>query len=111
MPKAKKKGGRPSKYKPEYPAELSKHFGKGGSYEAFAGVVGVAIQTLYDWEKRHPEFLAAKQEGVSLSQHVWEQIGMAGMTGKISGFNATVWIFNMKNRFGWRDARDVKTSL
>ncbi len=28
---------------------------------------------------------------------------MAGMTGKVPGFNATIWIFNMKNRHGWAD--------
>lgn len=33
----------------------------------------------------------------------WEE---KGIEGKI---NASVWIFNMKNRFGWRDRQDTKT--
>ncbi len=33
----------------------------------------------------------------------WEE---KGIEGKI---NASVWIFNMKNRFGWRDRQDTKS--
>lgn len=33
----------------------------------------------------------------------WEQAGIDGMMGKIKGFNAKVWGFNFKNRFGWKE--------
>ena len=36
-----------------------------------------------------------------------EKLGMLGMIGKLTGFNATVWIFMMKNKMGWRDKRDI----
>lgn len=35
----------------------------------------------------------------------WERCGRGMATG--ADGNATVWIFNMKNRFGWRDQKDV----
>ena len=36
----------------------------------------------------------------------WEKTGVAGRMGKITFFNAAVWMFNMKNRAGWRDKVD-----
>ena len=83
---------------------------QGLSYEAFAGVVGTHIDTLYHWEKIHPEFSEAKKHGVSRSRIWWERAGQSGMLGEVKGFNAAVWIFNMKNRFGWRDAQSVEHS-
>jgi len=83
---------------------LIKHMGEEGlSYETFAVVVGTWAATLYNWEKEHPEFLEAKRKAFEANRIFWERIGLAGMAGKIDGFNATVWIFNMKNRHHWRD--------
>jgi len=36
----------------------------------------------------------------------WETMGIEGTRGKIPFFNAGSWIFNMKNRAGWRDKVD-----
>lgn len=39
----------------------------------------------------------------------WETRGICGMNGDIPGFNATAWIFNMKNRFkDWNDTRQTQ---
>lgn len=38
---------------------------------------------------------------------LWEKAGLDGMMGRIPGFNATSWKFNMANRFRWRDRNDV----
>jgi hypothetical protein len=100
-------GGRPSKYKKEYCEQLLEHGKKGLSLETFAGQIGVDRDTLKEWAKKHKEFSAAKKKFEDLSQFVWEQYGIAGMVGKIKGFNAAVWIFNMKNRFSWRDKREI----
>ncbi len=104
MKKPKNKGGRPSKYKPEYCAALIKHMGVDLlSYETFAAIVKVNVDTLYQWEGVHPEFSEAKKQAFLENKLGWEKIGMMGMAGKIAGFNATLWIFNMKNRHQWRD--------
>lgn len=97
-------GGRPTKYRGEYCQELIEHMGNQGlSYESFAGVIGVSIQTLYEWEAKHKRFFEAKQEAFAKNRVWWERVGAAGMAGKIPGFNSTVWVFSMKNRHGWRD--------
>jgi hypothetical protein len=109
----KRKPGRPSLYKPEYGAMLIQHMSEGLSFEAFGGVVGVCARTLYDWEQAHPEFLQAKKTGESFSRLYWEKIGRDGLHNEVikdgdgctvtRSINATIWIFNMKNRFKWRD--------
>lgn len=97
--------GRPTKYKPEYCEMLIEHMASGLSYDTFPAVANCSLAVLYDWEKRHPEFLEAKKEAFNRNRLFWEKVGIEGMFmgGKDNPFNATVWIFNMKNRFSWRD--------
>lgn len=110
----KRSPGQPSKYDPKYCDALTEHMAKGLSFETFAAVVGVHRDTLYEWVKAHPEFAEAKEEAFSKCQLFWEQQGVNGLysvteyneKGKpesSKSINATVWIFNMKNRFKWRD--------
>lgn len=81
----------------------------GLSFESFASVAGVHRDTLYEWLAKHREFSDAKKRGEALSLRQWEQLGIDGMLGKVKGFNATIWIFNMKNRFRWRDLQPEPT--
>lgn len=117
MARTQKKTGRPSSYAPEYCQALVDHMKGGLSFESFGGVVGKSKQTLYDWEKIHPEFLDAKKLGETLSQLWWERLGKAAMVGQaqtlpdgtridFKNFDTTIWIFSMKNRFGWRDKQE-----
>ena len=111
--------GRPTKYKEEYCKTLIETMTGGLSYEAAAAVIGVNTSTLYEWEKKHPEFSNAKREAFGQSRLFWEKAGIGGMYmgGKDNPFNSTVWVFNMKNRFGWKDntnhtiAADIKTTI
>lgn len=72
----------------------------------------------------YPEWSAAKEEGITRCQQFWEMAGrnmMLGLKteqkdkdGNIKSIdytkgNATVWIFNMKNRFNWKDKVDHTT--
>ena len=101
--------GRPTKYKKEYCDELIEHMSKGLSYEAFAGAIGVCKQTLYTWEKEHEDFVDAKRRAVEACRIFWEKLGIDHILneteyqGGSKSLNASVWIFNMKNRFLWRD--------
>lgn len=99
--------GRPTKYKPEYCQMLIDHMEKGLSFESFAGTINACDDTLRNWANRYPEFFNARKEGYAKNRAFWEKLGMAGLTGKIAGFNASVWIFNMKNRFKWTDRQET----
>ena len=106
MSEEKNKGGRPSSYNPIYCEQLKELMSKGYSYEAFAGSIGVCKQTLYNWEENHQEFLDAKKEAFAACQFYWETLGMKGVEGTV-GVSASIWIFNMKNRFGWKDRKEI----
>lgn len=118
-----KNRGRPTDYKQEYCQQLISHMSAGYSYETFAAKIGVRRSTLYLWEKSHPEWVDAKEEAFDKCQMFWETIGMYGTLGierenpetkeKITGkdVNPTMWIFNMKNRFNWKDKKEVEGKL
>jgi hypothetical protein len=99
-------GGRPTNYKPEYCDLVVEHMSQGLSFETFGHVVKAHKQTLYEWTEKFQEFGDAKKRGELASQIFWERIGIAGTTGKLKNFNAASWIFNMRNRFGWRNDPD-----
>lgn len=98
-------GGRPKKeFKQEYCDDLIAHMELGLSFESFGAEIPCCKQTLYTWTETYPEFLDAKNIGTSLSLKYWETQGLNGMWGG-KKFNPAVWIFNMRNRFGWRDEK------
>lgn len=93
----------------------------GYSFESFAGVIRVSRDTIYEWVKKHKEFSDAKKVGRALSLKYWETVGKDGLYNEIikgddgltvtRSINATIWIFNMKNRFRWKDRNEVKTKI
>ena len=95
--------GRPTKFRPQYCDMLIVHMSEGLSFEAFAGLVNVNLDTLYNWESLFPEFSDAKKIGVQKSRLFWETVGRQGAVGRIKNFNAASYCFNMKNRFQWSD--------
>lgn len=106
---AKKKVGAPTLYKPEYCEQLIAFMAEGKSFRSFAGeIAGVNSETMHQWAQRHPEFAQAKTKAQDLYFRYWEDMGRRGSLGQIKNFNAAAWIFNMKNRFLWRNEIVVK---
>lgn len=109
--------GQPTKYKPEYCQRLIDHMALGKSYEHFAASINVSKQSLYEWEKVHPEFSDAKRQAVLKCMAWWEDQGQEGLwdvTDYVDGkplkskkLNAGVWMYNMKCRFKehWLDQK------
>lgn len=98
--------GRPTLYEPEYCQQLIDYMATGMSFESFAATLGVCRETLYDWKKRHPEFLHAHKVGIDRNLQFWESLGINMATGATKG-NTVAWIFNIKNRHGWTDKNEV----
>lgn len=51
------------------------------------------------------DFRETVKEAKALCEHWWEERGREMAMGEDG--NATVWIFNMKNRFGWKDKTEM----
>lgn len=111
--------GRPTKYpktkkKQQQLCEALIEHGKTGlSFEIFGidetviEIIGTHVvkSTLYEWIKDHPEFSNAKKLYTIHCQKYWEKKSNDHITHYKDGkqLNSAVWIFNMRNRFGWRD--------
>ncbi len=126
---AKGKRGQPTKYKPEYCEELIKFFDRApfreievvtkskGGYEkiekkrvpnqlpffsAFARKIGVHVDTLHEWKKKHKEFSEAYKKAKALQKEFLIQNGLVGL------YNATAFIFTAKNLTDMRDKTEVE---
>lgn len=64
--------------------------------------LGISDDVWYRWMEEEPEFTQAVKRARQACQIWWERTGRDMAIGEIGG-NATTWIFNMKNRFGWKD--------
>lgn len=103
--------GRPSKYDPRLCDLALSYLSKGYSKQALAGKLGISRETLYEWCRTHEDFSDTIKKGEAKSLMFWEEKGMDGMMGKTKGFNSIVWIFTMKNRFGWSDQGYVEEKV
>lgn len=105
-------GGMPSKYKPEYCQMLIDHMKEGLSYETFATIPRCCRDTLYAWEKAHPEFLEAKKTAFLECRIFWEKLATDNMINSNGvSLNTGLWIFNMKNRFKWTDRMESEVKV
>lgn len=96
-----------SPYHAGIPDEARDIMAKGYSKTVVAASLGISRKVFWEWERRHLALAEALKEGEMLSQLWWETEGLKAMQGGTPGFNAAVWIFNMKNRFGWRDKQEI----
>ncbi len=108
------KGGPPKKITKALGDELSIKlacmYKNGESNEEVVRKLGICKESFYKLVKLSPKFANSKKKGEALSQAWWNKLGREGSNGK-RDINAAVWIFNMKNRFGWRDKVDVEAKV
>ena len=104
------KMGRPTSYDPDYCDRVKELGAKGYSRAQIAADIGVARQTLYDWEQAHPEFLDSMRRAKDLELAWWEHAGQRGMFMK--SFSAAAWGLQARNRFPreYRDQREIDHS-
>ena len=102
-------GGRPRKTLDDLPnnwKEKLLELGSRGASDVKMRVQlgGICHRTWEQLIDEYPEFCETVKEARARCQEWWEDIAQNNMlTEKGESFNATTWIFNMKNRFNWRD--------
>jgi hypothetical protein len=90
-------------YKKEYCDQLVEHMASGLDFHSFAKIVRVSKSTLDRWAADRPGFTEAKELGEAAYHHHWIELGVRGAKGLVKNYNASTWIFTMKNKFGWKD--------
>ena len=102
-------GGRPSKYKKAFCDVVLQVGEEGGTLIEMAEACDVHRETIREWQEKHPEFSDAVKRAEQKSQAWWVNVGKKATLGEVDNFNATSFIFNMKNRFreDWRDRHEV----
>ena len=102
---AKRKVGRPTKYDPKMCKTLIELGKQGMSKCEMALELDIAYDTFDRWQNENAEFSEAVKRATRYSQAWWERQGRIATFGAIDGFNATSYVFNMKNRFraDWND--------
>lgn len=104
--------GRPTKYDPELCKTVLDAGTEGKTLAGMAEACDIDRSTLAEWMEIHPEFSGAVKRGLQKAQALWEEKGMTATFGGTDGFNATSYIFQMKNRFkdDWRDKHETEHS-
>ena len=77
----------------------------GGSAVEMQCMVGVARSAWETLLEDSEDFRSTVKSAQALCQVWWERQGRKMTTG--ADGNATVWIFNMKNRFSWHDKQQL----
>lgn len=133
MPK-RRKIGRPTKYRPEFPQQLLDFIKRGGStivrpmivsggqqqgseivdhpigqlparFEGFCRSIDISEQTFDRWQETYPLFREAYQKSKVIQR---EQI-LQGMTSGV--YQVAGAIFDLKNNHGYRDRHDFQTDV
>lgn len=93
------------------PERVLHHMAQGAGIKELAHYLRVSRQTVYDWcdpksKQYHRKFAEAVTLGRELSEAWWLRFGRLAASGSVA-VNPGVWVFNMKNRFGWRDRVEI----
>ena len=99
------KVGRPSEYNPDFCGRVIECGKEGMGKCEMAAELGISYNSFERYQTERPEFMKAVKDALRHSQAWWESQGRKATFGATPGFNATSFIFNMKNRFkeDWRD--------
>lgn len=100
-------GGRPeddviSRLKDGWQARFLEMGADGCSDVEIRAEFGISTDLWYRWLDQDQQFSETAIKAKALCHAKWESMGRKMAFGQADG-NPTTWIFNMKNRFGWRD--------
>jgi len=127
------KGGRPSKYKPEFCEQMIKFFDRNPvetieagklydkegnvtktltkevacqcpTFEKYCADIGISKQTFHNWVKEHEMFLDAYLKSKNFQANIMMVNGMSGM------FNPGFTGLSMKNMHNWSDKQEIENT-
>ena len=101
-----KKNGRPSLYRDEFCQRVAELMAEGRSLDGCAAALGVHPDSLYEWQKRHPEFSEAVQVGRAAATAFWESRLLGVAQGGPGNAQAIQWALRNRSRAasGWDHA-------
>ena len=108
------KRGNTYKYKPEMCDKMLQMFSEGMGKMEVCLNLGIAYNTMKNWSRggknEIEDFATAVEDGLEMSQAWWEQELRKAAVGINPDANATLMIYNTKNRFpkDWQDRKQVE---
>jgi hypothetical protein len=99
-------GGRPTDYRPEYCEMVIEALASGVSLTAFAGMIRVSKDTVYEWMVRHSEFSDAVARGKPARLLHLERKLLAARYG--AQCSAAIFALRNADPTEWRDIRSVQ---
>ena len=103
MSKPKHSGGRPTSYRPEFCQRVVALMAEGRSLDGCAPLLGVNPDSLYEWQKVHPQFSEAVRAGRAAATTFWENRLLAVAHGEPGNAQAIQWALRNRSRAasGW----------
>lgn len=101
--KPKQSGGRPTLYQREIGAKVIALMAEGRSLDGCAALIGLHPDTMYEWQKRHPEFSEAVRAGRAAATTFWENRLIAVAAGEAGNAQAIQWALRNRSKAaaGW----------
>lgn len=97
----KYKTGRPTKYKKEFCEDVVEFMSKGKGLIQFAASISVGKDSIYLWDKKHPEFSEALKIGRLKCEAYWADFIQDKMIND-ENINVPAFKYHGANMFGWR---------
>ena len=99
--------GRPTKYDKSMCETVISKMAEGCCIAEVCAELGICKDTFHEWVKENKDFSDSYRIGRDKSEAWWAKLGRGGAMGQVP-INSPTWVFNMKNRFNWRDKQDVE---
>ena len=98
--------GRPTSYRVEYCVRLIELMAEGRSLDGCAALLGVHPDSLYEWQRVHPEFSVAVRAGRAAATAFWETRLLDVAQGGAGNAQAIQWALRNRSRAasGWDHA-------
>ena len=98
--------GRPTSYRAEYCDRIIELMAEGRSLDGCAALLGVHPDSLYEWQRVHPEFSVAVRAGRAAATAFWETRLLDVAQGGAGNAQAIQWALRNRSRAasGWDHA-------